>query len=211
MPPIDITEADGLRVLQFGTAWTQGAMRLDAPDRLALPYAERMFAWLLFHGLDALADRHLVTLGLGAGSLTKFAHNVLGMRTTAVEIDANVIDACRTHFLVPPDNDRLHVVHADGRDFIAGAAPGSVDVLQVDAYDAEVDGPALDSGRFYAACRAALRPGGTVCIKPGGAGSGRERQRRAHPLAPAAARRLAVPAVRRGQRGGRRARRGGAG
>jgi hypothetical protein len=88
MTPIHITEAEGLRLLQFGTAWTQGAMRLDAPDRLALPYAERMFAWLLFHDLDALAGQHLVTLGLGAGTLANFAHNVLGTHTTAVEIDA---------------------------------------------------------------------------------------------------------------------------
>jgi spermidine synthase len=81
-----------------------------------------------------------------------------------VEIGADVIDACRTHFALPPDNDRLHVLHADGRDFIAGAAQASIDVLQVDAYDADVDGPALDSERFYAACHAALRPGGTACI-----------------------------------------------
>jgi spermidine synthase len=161
---IDIIDTDGLRLLQFGTAWTQGAMQLDAPDKLVLQYAERMFAWLLFHDLDSLADKHLVTLGLGAGSLTKFAHNVLGMRTTAVEIDADVIAAARKHFLLPADSERLQVLHADGRDFIEKAPPASIDVLQVDAYDADVDAPALDSERFYAACRAALRPGGTVCI-----------------------------------------------
>jgi spermidine synthase len=161
---IDISEHDGLRLLRFGTDWTQGAMQLDAPDKLVLQYAERMFAWLPFHDLDTLAGKHLATLGLGAGSLTKFAHNVLGMRTTAVEIDADVIDAARTHFLLPPDDDRLRVLHADGRDFIADAAPASIDVLQVDAYDADVHGPALDSPRFYEACRASLREGGTVCV-----------------------------------------------
>lgn len=164
MAQIDITDIDGLRLLRFGTAWTQGAMQLDAPDKLVLEYAERMFAWLPFHDLDSLAGKHLVTLGLGAASLTKSAHNVLGMRTTAVEIDADVVEAARTHFRLPPESDRLRVLHMDGRDFIAHAPPASIDVLQVDAYDGDVDGPALDSERFYAACRASLREGGTVCV-----------------------------------------------
>jgi spermidine synthase len=106
---IVITEAEGLRLLQFGTHWCQGAMRIAAPDRLELAYAVRMSAWLLFHDAASLAGKHLVTLGLGAGSLTRFALRVLGMQATAVEIDARVIEACRTHFLLPADGDGLRV------------------------------------------------------------------------------------------------------
>jgi len=162
---IVISETQGLRLLQFGTHWCQGAMRIDAPERLELEYAVRMFAWLPFHDPASLGGRHLVTLGLGAGSLTRFAHRVLRMEATAVEIDARVIDACRTHFMLPPDGDGLRVLQADGRDFIAqqrGAA--AIDVLQVDAYDAEVNRPALDTEAFYADCRGALREGGTVAV-----------------------------------------------
>lgn len=167
---IVVTEAEGLRLLTFGTRWCQGAMRLDAPDRLEMAYAVRMCAWLLFHDLDTLARKHLVTLGLGAASLTKFAHRVLGMRTTAVEIDADVIAACRTHFLLPPDGDGLQVVHADGAAFLAQpGVRGSIDVLQVDAYDAATQQPALDSAAFYADCRASLRQGGTLCVNLVGA------------------------------------------
>lgn len=97
-------------------------MRLDSPDRLELEYALRMSAWLLFHDLATLQHKHLVTLGLGAGSLTKFAHRVLGMRATAVEIDAEVIAVCRQHFHLPPDGDRLRVLHADAADYIAQPA-----------------------------------------------------------------------------------------
>lgn len=126
---IDISEAEGLRLLRFGTPWCQGAMRLDAPDRLELEYAVRMCAWLLFHDPSALARQHLVTLGLGAASLTKFAHRVLGMRATAVEIDRRVIDACRTHFTLPPDGGGLEVVHADALAFMAQPRlAGSIDV-----------------------------------------------------------------------------------
>ncbi len=162
---IEVTEAEGLRLLRFGTHWCQGAMRIDAPDRLELEYAVRMSAWLLFHNPATLAGKHLVTLGLGAGSLTRFAHGVLGMRATAVEIDARVIAACRTHFMLPPDGDGLRVVHADAADYMARQRRRrSIDVLQVDAYDASVDKPALDTEPFYADCRASLRAGGTVAV-----------------------------------------------
>lgn len=163
---ISVTEDDGLRLLRLGgTPWCQGAMRLDAPDQLELEYAARMFAWLLFHDLDRLEDRHLVTLGLGAGSLTRFAHRVLGMQSTAVEIEQGVIDACRTHFLLPPDGDGLRVVHADARDFVGREGNRrSIDVLQVDAYDAWVEQPVLDTEAFHADGRASLREGGTVAV-----------------------------------------------
>lgn len=162
---IVVTETEGLRLLNFGTPWCQGAMRLDAPDRLELEYAVRMSAWLLFHDPDSLPGKHLVTLGLGAGSLTRFAHRVLGMQATAVEIDAGVIDACRTHFMLPADGDGLRLVHGDAAAFIAQpAARRSIDVLQVDAYDASAERPALDTEAFYADCRASLREGGTVAV-----------------------------------------------
>jgi spermidine synthase len=162
---VAVTEADGIRFLHFGTAWCQGAMRIDAPDQLEMEYAARMFAWLLFHEAAGLRGKHLVTLGLGAGSLTRFAHRVLGMRATAVEIDARVIDVCRTHFMLPPDGDGLRVVHAEAADFIRGQrGAGDIDVLQVDAYDASVDRPALDGEAFYADCRACLREDGTVAV-----------------------------------------------
>jgi spermidine synthase len=162
---IVITEVEGLRLLQFGTHWCQGAMRIDDPHRLELAYAVRMSAWLLFHDPDSLSGKHLVTLGLGAGSLTRFAHRVLGMRATAVEIDARVIEACRTHFMLPADGDGLRLLHADAFEFVADADnAASIDVLQVDAYDASVDAPALDSEAFYAGCAATLRAGGTVAV-----------------------------------------------
>ena len=43
----------GNGLLNFGTPWCQGVMRIDAPDRLELAYAVRMSAWLLFHEPDS--------------------------------------------------------------------------------------------------------------------------------------------------------------
>ena len=166
--PLRIHDKDGLRVLDFGTPWCQGAMRLDDPDALEMAYAERMFGWLLFHDVDALERRHLVTLGLGAGSLTKFAWRVLGMHATAVEIDAEVIEACHAHFDVPREGEGLRIVHADAADYVAACRDGA-DVIQVDAYDAAVERPALDDDAFYAACRACLRENGTLAVNLVGA------------------------------------------
>lgn len=167
---IEVADAEGLRLLRFGTPWCQGAMRLDDPDRLELAYAVRMCGWLPFHDPATLASKHLVTLGLGAASLTKFAFRVLGMRATAVEIDARVIAACRSHFDLPADGGGLRVEHADAAEYIARpVVENSIDVLQVDAYDASVEKPALDTEAFYAACRASLRDGGTVAVNLVGA------------------------------------------
>jgi spermidine synthase len=93
------------------------------------------------------------------------------VQATAVEIDQRVIDACRSHFMLPPDGDGLRVVRADAGDFVAQPAnAGSVDVLQVDAYDASVERPALDGEGFYADCRACLRGAGTVAVNLVGRG-----------------------------------------
>ena len=168
---IVVTEAEGLRLLQFGTHWCQGAMRIAEPDRLELEYAVRMSAWLLFRDPDSLQGQHLATLGLGAGSLTRFAHRVLRMRATAVEIDQGVIDVCRTHFTLPANGDGLLVVHADAADYLTRPdVRASFDVLQVDAYDACVNEPVLDTAAFYADCGRSLREGGTLAVNLMGRG-----------------------------------------
>jgi spermidine synthase len=87
------------------------------------------------------------------------------MQATAVEIDERVIAACRKHFMLPADGDGLRIVHADAAAFIAEPAQAhGFDVLQVDAYDASVEKPALDTEAFYADCRASLRAGATVAV-----------------------------------------------
>lgn len=162
---ITITEEDGLRMLGFGTRWCQGMMRIAEPDALELEYAVRMFAWLLFREPDDVQGARLVTLGLGAGSLTRFAHRVLRMRTTAVEIDDAVIAACREHFMLQAQAGGPELLHADGGAFVQEASnAGRFDVIQVDAYDARVQAPALDTEAFYADCGRCLRPGGTLAV-----------------------------------------------
>lgn len=140
-------------------------MLLDEPNVLVHEYIQRMMAWLLFVEPSSVAKRQAVQLGLGAGSLTKFCRRVLRMKTTAVELNPQVVAACRGWFHLPQDDNRLKVVLADAEQEIKQPHwIGAVDALQVDLYDQEAAGPVLDSAEFYADCRAALTEDGCMTV-----------------------------------------------
>ena len=114
LPEVHCTEDGTRRYLHLGgTPWVQGSMRINRPFDLDLEYVQRMMAWLLFTRPAAVTQGHAVQLGLGAAALTKFCYKRLGMRTTAIEINPQVVAACRQWFKLPPDNERLRVLIAD--------------------------------------------------------------------------------------------------
>ena len=166
LPDVTLSEHRGVRYLHLGTVWVQGAMRLTKPETIELEYVKRMMAWLLaFDDADDLSTRHAVQLGLGAAAITRFCAGPLGMRTTAVELNPQVIDACGAYFHLPPDGPRFQVVEADAGTWAADPANhGCVDALSVDLYDHEAAAPVLDSARFYADCHALLAPGGAMTV-----------------------------------------------
>lgn len=176
LPGPTISESDGVRYLHLGTPWVQGAMHIDRPRTIVLEYVQRMMAWMLWRPLEAVAEGHAVQLGLGAAAITRFTHQVLRMRTTAVELNPAVIGACRLWFRLPADDARLRVVQADAGDWARRtAAPQSADVVCVDLYDEQAAAPALDDDAFYAACRALLAPGGVMTVNLFGRDSSFER------------------------------------
>lgn len=164
LPAATISEADGVRCLHLGTEWVQGAMRIGRPRVLELEYIQRMMVWLLLRPVDAVEHGHAVQLGLGAAAITRFTHQVLRMRTTVIELNPSVIQACRIWFHLPADDARLRVVQGDAGDWIARAPAESIDALCVDIYDQEAAAPALDDDAFYAACRTALAEGGVMTV-----------------------------------------------
>lgn len=160
--PVTLSEMDGVRFLHFGTEWVQGAMRLRKPDWLELEYAQQMMAWMLFRQ----APRHIVQLGLGTAALTKFCYRQYPQaRITAVELNPSVIQICEAMFKLPPNDARLQVLEMDAMDFVTDPHNhGSVDILQVDLYDATARGPVLDTPAFYTACAACLTADGIMTI-----------------------------------------------
>lgn len=163
--PATLSEYDGVRFLHLDSIWVQGAMRIRKPQQLELEYAQRMMAWMLWRPESELTEGHSVQLGLGAAALTRFAHKVLRMRTTAVEINPSVIDACRIWFHLPDDDKLLTVLNADAADWVADDANvQSVQVLNIDLYDHDAASPVLDDEAFYAGCHRVLADGGVMTM-----------------------------------------------
>lgn len=112
---------------------TQSEMRIDDPYALVNEYTRTMMGFLAFQR----RPKQILIIGLGGGSLVKYCHRYLPTtRITAVEIDPDVLKL-RSQFLVPPDDDRLTVIQADGADYVAQIADRGerISAILVDAYD----------------------------------------------------------------------------
>ena len=176
LPEVNFSDWGDVRYLHLGTEWVQGSMKIDAPFEIELEYVQRMMAWLLFVDAAGVAKRHAMQLGLGAATLTKFCRKQLRMRTTAIEINPQVLAACRGWFKLPDDDAKLRVVIADAAVEIRKPEwRGTVDALQVDLYDHEAAAPVLDSEAFYADCRALLTEDGCMTVNLFGRSSSYER------------------------------------
>lgn len=159
---VGVFDVQGVRFLHFGTPWIQGAMRIDEPFAIEIEYLQQMMMWMLFVQRPA----HIVQLGLGAASLSKFCWRQFPQsRVTAVELDPTVIEICHEFFGLPADDQRLSVLAMDAMDFVRDPARhGTVDVLQVDIYDAAAQGPVWGTLEFYRACADCLTPDGIMTI-----------------------------------------------
>jgi spermidine synthase len=166
LPEVNFSEEGPVRHLHLGSEWIQGSMLLDAPLVLVHEYIQRMMAGLLFIDPASLGERQALQLGLGAASLTKFCHKVLRMKnTTAIELNPQVLHACKGWFNLPADNPRMQVVLADAAEEIKKPRwQGAVDLLHVDLYDEDAAAPVLDSADFYADCRNTLTDEGCMTV-----------------------------------------------
>ena len=154
LPEVNFSDYGEVRFLHLGTEWVQGSMLRDAPFDIELEYVQRMMAGLLF-----------MELGLGSAALTKFCYKKLRMKTTAIEINPQVVTACRIWFKLPQDDLRLRVIEADaGAEIQNPAHQGTVDLLQVDLYDHEAAAPVLDDAGFYTRCRGLLTEDGVMTV-----------------------------------------------
>ena len=165
LAPATISEADGVRYLHLGTPWVQGAMRIAQPFAIELEYVQRMMVWMLLRPSAELGRGHAVQLGLGAAAITRFCHGKMRMRTTAVELNPSVINACRMWFRLADDGPRLKVLQQDAESHVADLLHhGSAQVLCVDLYDHDAASPVLDSAAFYRDCHAVLADGGVMTV-----------------------------------------------
>lgn len=154
-----VHEGRGFRALHFTIGEIQSRMALDAPDALALGYTRLMMASLLLQP----APRRIAMVGLGGGSLVKFCHRHLPRaRIEVAELNPHVL-ALRAAFHIPPDDDRLAVIQADGAAFVRDLAE-PVDLLLVDGFTSEGMPPRLGAQCFYDDCHAQLKPEGVLVV-----------------------------------------------
>ena len=151
------------RFLYFNVRLMQSEMSLKAPNDLAIRYTQKMMAFLLFQP----HPKRIVLIGLGGGSLIKFCYQRMpGTQLTAVELDPAVI-AFRDTFLMPPDDERLQVLEADGAEFLENTTKG-IDALLVDAFDKTGFAPSLANREFFDNAYAKLSGNGVLVINLAG-------------------------------------------
>jgi spermidine synthase len=147
------------RRMHFTNQATQSAMLFSDPDALICQYTRKMMAFLLFNP----DPKHIVMIGLGGGSLAKFCYRHLPRsKITVVEINEDVI-ALRGEFCIPKDDDRFRIVHADGARYVE-RLDEKVDVLLIDAFDADGIALSLANSEFYSSAARQLTDNGVLVM-----------------------------------------------
>ncbi|MEQ1440087.1 spermidine synthase [Fontimonas sp. SYSU GA230001] len=147
------------RRLHFSLDYVQSEMSLRDPDALNFAYTREMMAFLLF----VPRPRHVVLVGLGGGSLTKFCYRQLpAARITTIEIDADVLGFA-TQFEVPEPDARLRLIHADAVDHFA-TTEEDMDVVLIDGCDRSGICAGFRDAQFYRNIHARLRPHGVLVM-----------------------------------------------
>ncbi|MGD8587388.1 MAG: methyltransferase domain-containing protein [Chromatiales bacterium] len=156
---LNILEAAGKRYLSFGNEIEQSCIDMCRPARLCYSYTQAMMLGCLFEP----TPRHIMVLGLGAGSLVQAVLAGLpDSQITAVEQRSRVVELAREWFDLPQDK-RLKVAVCDAYDYL-NKARQPVDLIFADLYlDAGMDDLQAQQG-FLTACRMALKPGGLLVI-----------------------------------------------
>jgi spermidine synthase len=147
---VRVTEArDGLRALYTGAGrGRQTALYPDRPLHLESAYTRV--------GMIGLAlvppDARILFVGLGGGAMPTYTRHVLpDAAIDVVEIDPVIVDVAQRFFAFRPD-ERLRVHTGDGRAFIEAAAPGTYDLIVLDAFSDDAIPRALATREFSAPC-----------------------------------------------------------
>ncbi len=161
MTSIEVSEAQGVRYLHFGSHLVQGAMRIARPFSLELEYTREMMLPLLLHAGDAW-PRSVLQVGLGSASFTRFLHRHRpAAKVTVVELLPEVVSAARQFFKLPEESAHLRIEIADAHDWLARSTR-RFDLILVDGFDAEGRAGMLESLPFYLNARSRLSSGGML-------------------------------------------------
>jgi spermidine synthase len=157
---VEVIEVDGVRSLYLGSVTIQSSMRTKTPFALELAYSRGMMGFMLF----TQTAKHVLSIGLGGGSVPKFIHAFCPKITqTVVEINPQIISTARSHFFLPDNDERLNVIEGDGLAYLANHL-NSADVLMIDAFDSVGIPPDFCSQDFFDTCEQVLSHNGIFVI-----------------------------------------------
>lgn len=110
--------------------------------------------------------KNILVIGGGDGGTVRELLRHEGVeKVTMVEIDGDVIDACKEHLpqiAASFDDPRLELIVGDGIEYAANAAAESYDLILVDGSDPVGPAEGLFSVKFFNDCANALKPGGIL-------------------------------------------------
>ncbi|MDP9139235.1 MAG: spermidine synthase [Pseudomonadota bacterium] len=155
---------DGIsRSLHFDFRSVQSEMLIENPTQLTFAYTRKMMSFLLFNP----DPRHIVIVGLGGGSLTRFCYNALPQsRLTTLEISRDVL-ALADLFHIPANDQRNRVLHADAADYFGDddcEDDEPADVVLIDGCDRWGTAPVFCDASFYANLRQRMHPDGLLVV-----------------------------------------------
>jgi spermidine synthase len=145
----------------LGGPLIQGALRPPRPYALELEYTREMMLSLLLR-TGPRWPRHVLLIGLGAASLTKFLYRHRPRALLhVVEIEPAVVAAARHFFRLPDDPPRLAIDIGEGAEYLA-TTDRQFDLILVDGFDAKGRAGMLDMLPFYCNGRARLSEQGLL-------------------------------------------------
>lgn len=157
---VRVTErSDGLRSLYTGEGRArQSAIYPGRPLQLVHEYTRVGMVGLAL----VPADGRILFVGLGGGAMPMYARQVMpAAHIDVVEIDPVIVDVAQRWFGFVPD-DRMVVHTGDGRAFIENAAPGTYDLIVLDAFSDDEVPYSLTTRQFLDAVRTRLTTNGIV-------------------------------------------------
>lgn len=164
-----IQEGESFRTLLHGTTM-HGLQLRGSPERERLPtsyYAPRSGVGRLLGIAPALFGREarIGAVGLGTGTLSCYARP--GERWTFYEIDPAVVEIARdpSRFtFLSSCLPRVPIVLGDARLSLAHQAPGSADILVIDAFSSDAVPMHLLTREAFALYRRVLQPNGILMV-----------------------------------------------
>ncbi|WP_394391733.1 spermidine synthase [Shewanella woodyi] len=130
--PLLVLEDKHMRVLSFGDNDEQSKLLKLQPFLPQHTYVQAMLLVLLF-----IKPKRVVILGLGGGGLIHaLRHYDAGIKITAVELRAQVIEIAKRFFQLPIGK-KLTLIHQDAAEFLELADHKKADVIFADIYGAD--------------------------------------------------------------------------